>query len=421
MDKISLDITKYSCRELEDIFNIPSSSDMNSVNNRLNKLKNTIISNETLTLREKDNISNFLTEALKKLTSNSDTNLTYQSPINNILSDAPNEHPIIADQNSLAGLKAKTYDGDTSDIKEYLPGYINPINKKTIKRVINIDTRFRDSYYNTKSSDIIVTLPEEFKKVVEMKLSALNLPLSIYTLSSSLNNNFFHIDRQSDLPSDLPSDSQSDISLIELEDGKYTSDHAENTGITRKMNEYLIRSGISDISFSIDKISGKSKFTLNQDKETTIHFNLSRDGKEDFNTALPLKFGWLLGFRLGSYTFETSGQIIESEGICSLTFPKYLFFCVNDYTNAANNHFISAFSKSIMSPHILSRINYQSIVLDNGIFNVSSLEDEILSRTYFGPVNIQRLHFQIMDEFGRIIDLNNMDWSCSLTLEMLYN
>ena len=173
-----------------------------------------------------------------------------------------------------------------------------------------------------------------------MKLSALNLPLSIYTLSRSLNNNFFHID--------VSSGSQSDISLIELDDGKYSSHGDENTVIINKMNEYLSTSGI-DISFSIDKISGRSKFTLNQDKETTIHFNLSRDGNEDFNTALPLKFGWLLGFRLGSYTFEISGEIIESEGICSLTFPKYLFFCVNDYTNAANNHFISAFSKSIIA------------------------------------------------------------------------
>ena len=43
------------------------------------------------------------------------------------------------------------------------------------------------------------------------------------------------------------------------------------------------------------------------------------------------------------------------------------------------------------------------------------------TREYFGPVDIQRLHVSLYDEFGRIIDLNNMDWSFSLTFEILYN
>jgi hypothetical protein len=42
-------------------------------------------------------------------------------------------------------------------------------------------------------------------------------------------------------------------------------------------------------------------------------------------------------------------------------------------------------------------------------------------REYFGPVDIQRLHIALYDEFGRIIDLNNMDWSITLAFELLYN
>ena len=34
---------------------------------------------------------------------------------------------------------------------------------------------------------------------------------------------------------------------------------------------------------------------------------------------------------------------------------------------------------------------------------------------YFGPVDIQRLTIQILDEYGRVLDLNNMDWSFVLS------
>ena len=43
------------------------------------------------------------------------------------------------------------------------------------------------------------------------------------------------------------------------------------------------------------------------------------------------------------------------------------------------------------------------------------------TREYFGPVDIQRLSIQLLDEFGRVIDLNNMDWSFVLSFVCLYD
>ena len=36
------------------------------------------------------------------------------------------------------------------------------------------------------------------------------------------------------------------------------------------------------------------------------------------------------------------------------------------------------------------------------------------------PVDIQKLHIQLVDQFGRIISLNNMDWALALNFSMLY-
>ena len=48
-------------------------------------------------------------------------------------------------------------------------GDLNPLHVPSVKQLININTRFRDNYNNTQSSDFIFKLPERIKKVVSMK------------------------------------------------------------------------------------------------------------------------------------------------------------------------------------------------------------------------------------------------------------
>jgi hypothetical protein len=42
-------------------------------------------------------------------------------------------------------------------------------------------------------------------------------------------------------------------------------------------------------------------------------------------------------------------------------------------------------------------------------------------RTYFGPVDIQRLHVSIFDDQGRIINMNHSDYSFCLKLTIMYD
>ena len=74
---------------------------------------------------------------------------------------------------------------------------------------------------------------------------------------------------------------------------------------------------------------------------------------------------------------------------------------------------------------IITRINLAAEQADVGVYQISSdpgLTTQMnRTREYFGPVDIQRLHISLYDEFSRIIDLNNMDWSLTLAFEQLYN
>ena len=417
MNKLNLDITKYSCNELQEIFNIKKIITYEQVNAHFNTYKNNILNDINLSLLEKDNMTNFLNKVTKKLSGSLD-NTNFLT--NNLIKDVDNNHPIIINPNSIAGLNAKSYDGRNVNSNDYPPGNINPINIKTIKKTVNIDTRFRPSYYSTLSSDFNLTLPEQFKKVVNMELTSIAIPLTIYSISEALKNNCFVIES----------------SNISISGGNYSSHNDINNmgidfcnNIVHAVQDSISSAGLSNIIYSIDPINGKSKFTNTGASAVTIYFNKDSDGKDDLDNPLPLKLGWLLGFRAGVYELDGSSNgasnSIESEGIVSIAGPKYIYLCVNDYTNAGNNSFSAAFSSSIISPHIIARINYQSLVQSNGLYNVGQDDDfsDSINRTreYFGPVDIQKLHLQILDEYGRVINFNNMDWSCALTFNVLYD
>ena len=42
------------------------------------------------------------------------------------------------------------------------------------------------------------------------------------------------------------------------------------------------------------------------------------------------------------------------------------------------------------------------------------------TRTYFGPVNIERLRVKLMDDKGNLLNLHDNDWAFSIIVEQLY-
>ena len=66
------------------------------------------------------------------------------------------------------------------------------------------------------------------------------------------------------------------------------------------------------------------------------------------------------------------------------------------------------------------------IYLIDGKFSVNiddssdDLNNQAKTRKYHGPVDLKKFHITILDEFGRKINLNNMDFSFVLEVTKLY-
>jgi hypothetical protein len=80
-----------------------------------------------------------------------------------------------------------------SIIHEYAKGVINPLERRTIKRVISIDTLFRENHGTTSSADYIWNLPTPINNILSMKIVSMELPNMIKMFSNDRKNNIFTV------------------------------------------------------------------------------------------------------------------------------------------------------------------------------------------------------------------------------------
>ena len=414
-----LNIDNYTRDELIEMFELPNNFDRNIVEIKEAKLRDNIINNKQIKKDTQIQTINFLTKA---------KNIILNEPKQQ---KTPLQQKIEDFYNSSYELKSSKIEDDQEHMvqvrpdkpylssypSEFFPGIINPLKKRTIRKNLNIDTRFRDNYYANSSTNFNLTLPTNFNDVVQMQLMSIELPTTFYAISKQYNNNYF-------TSTITLNDGNIFTKVISLPDGNYTKHTIMNI-----INEQLLNAGdpFKNISFAINlsetetgscqtMIGPNSNSGSENITEIEINFQLDRVGIEDRNTPLPLKLGWSLGFRNGVYTGNLN---YVSEGVVDVTGPKYLFLVVDDYNTSVNNGFYAAFNSSVLNKNILARISLQA-----NLFNVleqNNLNIVTTPREYFGPVNINNLTIQLLDEYGRIIDLNNMDYSFCLSLITVYD
>ena len=114
-------------------------------------------------------------------------------------------------------------------------------------------------------------------------------------------------------------------------------------------------------------------------------------------------------------------QGFVSEGFMDTGGARYLFLIVDDFNNNVNDQYMSLITKNTQLPssNILARISIPQSKHEIGFEDLSDFVPK--KREYFGPVSIEKLHFKLVDEYGRIINLNNNEISLLLDFEVIYN
>jgi hypothetical protein len=257
-----------------------------------------------------------------------------------------------------------------------------------------------------------------------MQISAFEFPVSFYGISSKYGNNYFYIEATSDIG---PGQTFVEQRTVVIKDGNYNASDLINeinnsmiptdTSGNSLFNYIQFLVDISETGSGTGKVSVAPIDSLQGETITSIFLDFTRDinGLPD-KTPVTSKIGMNLGFLKRKYEGAisyTSETLIEPANI------RYLYLAIDDFNNNVNNHFISAFNQSILSPNILARISVKG-----SYFSLMMETDLLLStqpRKYFGPVDIQKLHIQVYDDHGRILDTNNSNFSCCILFKMLYD
>jgi hypothetical protein len=288
---------------------------------------------------------------------------------------------------------------------EVAPGKLNSLKRITQYQNICLNSCFRSQYLQSSSTDFDYLIPTEIKNVVSMRLASIEIPNSWYLFSDKKINNTFKII--------IDNNCIQNEYIICIPEGNYDMDTIEeflNTTYFYKSNTCL-----NYIKFSINPLNYKSSFEIVNCLDNPF-LSFSLIFIEDINQNPMNTCGWIFGFRSPKYI--NINEKIISEGLFDAGGDRYVYLSLTDYQYNSNNTNIIGFDKSLLENDILAKV-----LLVNGKFSLiinENVNPLTKIRKYNGPINLKKIHVKLLDKFGDLIDLNQMDFSFTLELELLY-
>ena len=247
---------------------------------------------------------------------------------------------------------------------DFAPDQLNPLLNQTIKRIISIDSQYREDK-TAMPTEFTFNLSTPLKDVVSLKLYSVHIPYSWYTISKSYGSNFIYL--KGATPGILNNPSQ-DI-MLDISAGNYNAQdlvNAMNSSVLSKQTYY------SDVSFGNTYFSYNPNTTLasiNIDITKQFNENSYYLSFENFTTPnLPdaqrnNSIPSFLGFNKQTYDLNTLNS--------NKVFPPYDPSLMTEIDNnpiytidKTNNYFtiIKYVSKYSLSTGIIENYSSDSII-----------------------------------------------------------
>jgi hypothetical protein len=318
------------------------------------------------------------------------------------------------------------------------PGTLNPLFKKKYKKVVVIDSKYRDNYFKTSVNNFHITFPNAISNVLKMMVTNVDIINAHYTINPRDGTNEMNIkilDSSGNLTWDIP---------IDIEPGNYRADDLATEinsqiqlflGNNEQNIDTLFPSDIKDNSSNeiknhilkckISPISQRTIFTLAPQQNHNIVDASYAELQLDFKNPIQRRtgqeippfftLGWILGFRESVYS---GAKAYKSESLFNATGRQSIFVSVDDFNRNASDNISIYHKDNFFSKNILARVP-----LRDGKFSINfndMSDDANRTREYYGPVNINKLHIQLLDLYGMPFDNNDMDYTLVLEFDCMY-
>tara|TARA_B100000424_G_C22931988_1_gene495776 strand:+ start:702 stop:1994 length:1293 start_codon:yes stop_codon:yes gene_type:complete len=421
-----LNIEKYKMDELLELFSINTNElyDITTINNKYQLLSNSV------------SRSNKSKEEIKE------TLLFLENVKNKLILNLSNRS-----NRTLINSTNATINQSTSQINPLVSSISSKSSNLFVDKLITIDTRFREKFDNN-NTNFTYYMNETIKNISSMELVSLEIPQIYCIMSRRYRNSHFAV-----------SFGENKEHMIILPDIYTIDSHFEN------YENYIDFVNTINLTFtnSTDELLKRCKFILgDQGHGVTIvkhiYFAFNKEGLDettmpeyveldftktiDNNDAMSdirSRLGWKLGFRndkillkeanvneinnnyfvnnLNIDTSELSNYLLaKAKAPIELLSSKYIYLVLDEFTSNKLETII---------PHELTlkgcEVDYPiggnilaKILFDSGSIYYQVNRLVTIKRKYTGPVDIKNMRISLIDEFGRILDIDNSDWSFSI-------
>jgi hypothetical protein len=231
---------------------------------------------------------------------------------------------------------------------DYSQDKLNPLLQQTVKRVISIDSQYRENRQSL-STNFTLQLSEPLKDVVSMKLYSIQIPYTWYTISTNYGSNFFYLKGNSPGITNGNHDY-----MLSISPGNYSPNDLASTiknSISSMKNTYTdVSFGTTDINYNSFTSLMTTTIDINKQYNETsyklVFPNISyispftSDLSRCQGTTTPNKvpsIGEFLGFANRIYTpYLIKSNLLERFQDTSLNDANTRIYTLTD----KNNHFI---------------------------------------------------------------------------------
>jgi hypothetical protein len=307
---------------------------------------------------------------------------------------------------------------------------INGYNVETNVSNYIYNTRFRDNYFGSSSSNCSFTLPNKIKNVIAISLAGIQIPNVSNTFSSVNETNQIFI--------------YEDITglnaIVAIPSGNYTITTFAPV-LEKAINQQVIGSHPNRFTVTVNNnlntlniVNSTNTFRINILKKTssidalydcaefdyTHSLNTNYDNSDVKKKIKPSDYfttmGYLMGFRQIEYT---GSKTYTCEAPFDDSLQDYYYFELNDYNDYQNESTYGVLPTYILSKNIIAVIPITSPKYISTFDNNSN--DIYKTRNYNSPIDISKISIKILSPEGLLVDLHSVDFSFILQVTTIYD
>lgn len=253
--------------------------------------------------------------------------------------------------------------------------------------VFNIDSKFRQDFYTTDTTEYTYKFLKPIRNVTSMRISGIEFPNVSYVFNAQKDNLSFLV---------RTANSNVDVSVI-IEAGNYEDPYTFAAAIRQ-----ALVTAFPTEAFAVNLSGVTAKITITNTSNFTLNFTNIYSRLRNYDNGI----GYNMGFRefvyqgASSYTSEAIVDTIES---------NYVYMSIGkDYdivTQNAETSNITAFAK------ILVTQPKNAVVYDTG---ANTITKEYVFRQ---PTDLFSLNVRLFDAYNYTLDLHDMNWSFTLEVD----